>query len=370
MGRSNIPLLDARTVGTDLADAVAKVSGPIKTIHLLGREVRSRDAVNLLAAGFLVVALAGLLRTFLGTSLGPRCERPGTTLGLIRAMGVNVGRMITLGLMMSNALVALSGAILAQYQGFADIQMGIGMIVWGLASVILGQALVGGGGMGLPICGAVLGSLLFRLMVALALRWGLDPNDLKLITAAFVFAALVLPRVFAGRPRSGRGPYHPRGAEHGITRAARGLQDVQPGYPRRGPGAAGRGSDDRAGSFVVVIGTNGSGKSTTLNSVAGSFRVDAGTIRLAGRDITNWPEHRRAKLIGRVFQDPLAGTSPSLSIAENLALASGGAPAASAGRCPGAMPTSSASGSGRSGWGWKTASTTRSAASPGASARH
>ena len=120
---------------------------------------------------------------------------------MIRALGVDVGRMITFGLMMSNALVALSGAILAQYQGFADIQMGIGMIVWGLASVILGQALVGTGGLGLSLTGAVLGSLLFRLMVALALRWGLDPNDLKLITAAFVFAALVLPRLFAGRPR-------------------------------------------------------------------------------------------------------------------------------------------------------------------------
>jgi putative ABC transport system ATP-binding protein len=75
-------------------------------------------------------------------------------------------------------------------------------------------------------------------------------------------------------------------------------------------------------SFVVVIGTNGSGKSTTLNAVAGSFPVDAGKIELAGRNITSWPEHRRAKLIGRVFQDPLAGTSPALSIAENLALAS------------------------------------------------
>ena len=70
---------------------------------------------------------------------------------MIRSLGVDVGRMITLGLMMSNALVALSGAILAQYQGFADIQMGIGMIVWGLASVILGQALVGSGGLGLSI---------------------------------------------------------------------------------------------------------------------------------------------------------------------------------------------------------------------------
>ena len=75
------------------------------------------------------------------------------------------------------------------------------------------------------------------------------------------------------------------------------------------------------GSFVVVIGTNGSGKSTTLNAVAGTFPVDAGRIVLAGQNITNWPEHRRARLIGRVFQDPLAGTAPTLSIAENFALA-------------------------------------------------
>jgi putative tryptophan/tyrosine transport system permease protein len=201
MGRSNIPLLDARTIGNDLADVVAKVSGPVETVRLLGREIRFGDAVDLTAAGLLVMTLAWVLRAFLRTSLGTAMRATGDNQRMIRSLGVDVGRMITLGLMMSNALVALSGAILAQYQGFADIQMGIGMIVWGLASVILGQALIGTGGLGLSICGAILGSLLFRLMVALALRWGLDPNDLKLITAAFVFAALVLPRVFAGRRR-------------------------------------------------------------------------------------------------------------------------------------------------------------------------
>jgi putative tryptophan/tyrosine transport system ATP-binding protein len=75
------------------------------------------------------------------------------------------------------------------------------------------------------------------------------------------------------------------------------------------------------GSFVIVIGGNGSGKSTLLNAVAGSFFVDAGTIRLDGRDVTRWPEHRRAALIGRVFQNPFSGTAPDMSIAENLALA-------------------------------------------------
>jgi putative ABC transport system ATP-binding protein len=75
------------------------------------------------------------------------------------------------------------------------------------------------------------------------------------------------------------------------------------------------------GSFVAIIGTNGSGKSTLLNAVAGSFPVDSGAISLAGQDITRWPEHRRAKLIGRVFQNPFSGTAAGMSIAENLALA-------------------------------------------------
>lgn len=75
------------------------------------------------------------------------------------------------------------------------------------------------------------------------------------------------------------------------------------------------------GSFTIVIGTNGSGKSTLLNAVAGTFLVDSGSIRLAGQEITHWPEHRRAKYIGRVFQNPFSGTAPTMTIAENLALA-------------------------------------------------
>src|SRR5438094_1429504 len=75
------------------------------------------------------------------------------------------------------------------------------------------------------------------------------------------------------------------------------------------------------GSFVIVIGTNGSGKSTLLNAIAGTFFVDSGNIHLAGREVTRWPEHARARLIGRVFQNPFSGTAPNMSIAENLAMA-------------------------------------------------
>ena len=75
------------------------------------------------------------------------------------------------------------------------------------------------------------------------------------------------------------------------------------------------------GSFVIVIGTNGSGKSTLLNAVAGTFIVDRGTIAIADKDVTRWPEHQRASMIGRVFQNPFSGTAPSMTVAENLALA-------------------------------------------------
>ena len=76
------------------------------------------------------------------------------------------------------------------------------------------------------------------------------------------------------------------------------------------------------GSFTVVIGTNGSGKSTLQGAISGTFALDEGRVVVDGRDVTAWPEHRRAKLVGRVFQDPFAGTAPELTVAENLALAS------------------------------------------------
>jgi len=118
----------------------------------------------------------------------------GDNAQMIRALGVGVENMIVLGLAISNGLVAFAGALLAQYQGFADVQMGIGMVVWGLASVIIGRALVGSDSLGIALTGTIMGSVLFRLIIAVALRWGLNPNDLKLVTAIFVFGALVLPQ--------------------------------------------------------------------------------------------------------------------------------------------------------------------------------
>jgi len=99
------------------------------------------------------------------------------------------------------------------------------------------------------------------------------------------------------------------------------FKTFNPGTPNEVRAISDISLDLAPGSFLIIIGTNGSGKSTLLNAVAGSFIVDTGVISLAGHTITKWPEHRRAKLIGRVFQNPFSGTAPTMSIAENLALA-------------------------------------------------
>ena len=170
----------------------------------MGWPVSARDLVTLFAVLAVIVAACLGLYWFFRTALGTAMRAAGDNPQMIRALGVNVERYRILGLALSNGLVALSGALLAQYQGFADVQMGIGMVVWGLASVIIGESLIGSRSLGLAIYGAVAGSVLFRLLVAIALRWGLNPNDLKLVTALFVFAALVLPQLLQRRRKPSR----------------------------------------------------------------------------------------------------------------------------------------------------------------------
>jgi len=193
MGRSNVPLISKVTLASYAEWAGAAILGSGPGLSLLGWEVSTRDAFVFVLI-LVAVSVAGLiLYIFFRTDLGTAMRATGENDQMIRALGVNVEHMIVFGLAFSNGLIGLAGALLAQYQGFADVQMGIGMMVLGLASVIIGEALVGPGSLGLSIAGAVMGSVLFRLLVAIALRWGLDPNDLKLITAVFVFLALVAP---------------------------------------------------------------------------------------------------------------------------------------------------------------------------------
>jgi putative ABC transport system permease protein len=202
MGRSNIPLLDVPTLADWPERLLLRLNGGAEAFEFAGWSIPLRD-LAMLSTAFIAVALIGfLLRCFLLTHLGTLLRASGENAQMARAQGGDDKRLLVYGLAVSNGLVALAGALLAQYQGFADVQMGIGMMVWGLASIIIGEALTGKGSPGLTIVGAIMGTILFRLLVAIALRWGLDPNDLKLVTAVFVFAALVLPRWFGNFGKS------------------------------------------------------------------------------------------------------------------------------------------------------------------------
>jgi putative ABC transport system permease protein len=196
MGRSNIPFLGAATLST-YCEQFGKAWFGGERVGLFGWSVPTADLTVLLMMVLLVAATALALWAFLRTDLGTAMRASGDNPQMVRAMGGNVEAYRVFGLALSNGLVGLAGSLWAQYQNFADAQMGIGMVVWGLASVIIGEALTGAAGVGLAIVGAILGSILFRELVAIALSFGLNPNDLKLVTAVFVFAALILPDTLA-----------------------------------------------------------------------------------------------------------------------------------------------------------------------------
>ena len=193
MGKSNIPLLNETTVFTWIENLSTAVSGPDDKMMLIGWEVATKDVWLLMFCFLSIVVFCIILWWFFKTNIGTAMRATGDNPQMIRALGVNTKMLIVGGIALSNGFIALAGAILAQFQGFADVQMGLGMLVWGLASVIIGEAIINDNSVGFIIIGAVVGSVLFRLLVAIALRWGLNPNDLKIITALFVFIALILP---------------------------------------------------------------------------------------------------------------------------------------------------------------------------------
>ncbi|MFM7108753.1 MAG: ABC transporter permease [Planctomycetaceae bacterium] len=198
MGRSNIPL----TQNLTLTAAAESALGPLVSRAGVGPQ-DSGDAAVLLLMLTIVSAVVAALYLFFRTNLGTAMRAGGDTATMARALGRDTRLLVIAGLAIANGLVAASGALVAQYQRFADVQMGIGMVVWGMASVFLGTALAGGTRLGGALVATVVGSVSFRLLVAAALRAGLHPDWLKLATAAVVLAALVAPGFLAGlRPRT------------------------------------------------------------------------------------------------------------------------------------------------------------------------
>lgn len=178
MGGANVSLLREVTIFT-------QASG------LLG--LRAGIVLSLIIAVVLAVIVFLLLNWFLRTEIGLALRATGDNEQMVRGLGADTDMTTILGVSISNGLVALAGAVVAQGQGFADIGMGIGMILMGLASVIIGEALFRPRGVARLLLAVVGGTFVYRLIITIALRLGMAPGDLKLITAVLVVVALVIP---------------------------------------------------------------------------------------------------------------------------------------------------------------------------------
>lgn len=152
---------------------------------------------KLIPTAVLTVLMGVLLVAFLNTRLGLSIRATGDNPDMVRASSINTGFTITVGLCVSNALTALSGAVLAQYQKTADINLGTGMVIIGLASLIIGETLIPRGKLWTKALGAILGSILYRFIMAIALRLDLPSECMKLISAVIVALAIGLPAIKA-----------------------------------------------------------------------------------------------------------------------------------------------------------------------------
>ena len=174
--RSNVPLLRMVTVYTFLEN--------------MG--LSNRNAVIVVGFCFLLV-FGTLLYCFYGTEIGAALRATGNNRQMVKAQGVNTDVMIILGLMVSNGLVGLTGALVAQNQGFASVDMGVGTIVFGLAALVIAEVLFRVRRFWVRMITLVIGSILYRLIIALVLEMGMAPTDLRLFTAITIVIALILP---------------------------------------------------------------------------------------------------------------------------------------------------------------------------------
>lgn len=180
MGKANTPLLGSDTMMSMLRNATG---GNLSTTN-----------VSLIIGVIVIAVIIGLMYWFFGTEIGSAIRATGSNEHMVRAMGVNTDTMKILGLMISNGMVALSGALVAQSQGYADVGMGTGTIVIGLASIIIGEVIFGSHfGFWWVLLSAVFGSVIYRIVIAVVLQLGLKSTDLKLLTALIVAIALSVP---------------------------------------------------------------------------------------------------------------------------------------------------------------------------------
>ncbi len=180
MGRSNIPLINNPTL--------------FNSLFTLGSDVQQQFVILIIIISIILVKLFWLLKTDFGLAM----RATGNNEKMIRALGVNTDAMKIFGLALANGLTAVSGYLITQVQGFADINMGIGVVIIGLGSVMIGQILFsfkGKESLLIQLFGVIIGSIIFRMILAFALSIGIDAIYLKLVVAVFVLAVVSIPNL-------------------------------------------------------------------------------------------------------------------------------------------------------------------------------
>ena len=201
MGMANIPLMrGTETLMTQAGDFLATMVGLLGMGGLVARisdvsGIADRN-VNAIFVGLIfAMVVIFLLKLFFNTEIGYVLRATGDNEAMVKAQGVSTKKMKLLGLMLGNACVALSGALVFQFQGFADIGMGVGTIVIGLASVIIGEVIFNDKNSHRALIAVVLGSVLYRIIIAFVLGRGIHPNDFRLISAMMLALALAMPLI-------------------------------------------------------------------------------------------------------------------------------------------------------------------------------
>ncbi|WP_345240118.1 ABC transporter permease [Pontibacillus salipaludis] len=203
MGRPNIPLLNEETLFSQIESwwASTGIDAALMTpFQALGMEGAAPNTFYVLLFGtLLIIGVKKVLDWFLQTESGIALRATGDNAKMIKSLSANTGLYIMIGLGLSNALVAMSGALIVQYNGFADVGLGVGMIIVGLASVIIGEGVFGRKSIARTTLAVVLGAVLYRIILAVAMQLEfVKASDLKLITAIIVTGALVIP-TFSGQ---------------------------------------------------------------------------------------------------------------------------------------------------------------------------
>ena len=196
MGASNLPLLKFKTMFSQLASYINLPAGAAEWI--------TPSNLTAISIGILfTIVVIAFAYWFFGTEIGSSIRATGNNMHMVRANGVSTNTTTVLALMISNGLIAMSGALVAQQQGYADVKMGIGAIVMALASIVIGETIFGRkGGFLRRLISIVIGSVIYRMIVSVVLQMGLNPDNLKLFTAVLVGIALTIPVIMEKRSQT------------------------------------------------------------------------------------------------------------------------------------------------------------------------